>query len=218
MQKRDQRRILTTTLVVLLLTAGAALAQHHEQAADDHHDGHGHAVEAAATDEHHADAAHGDHDDHGDHGGGFHLENIVVLLAGNLLSPEQAAAVGEWLDPIFSLIVALILASWFISVGRSLHDRDPSRKQLFAEMIVGGLYNMFREILGDQARRFAPYLGTLFIFIICNNLFGLVPLGHSSTSSFVNTTLGLGLMTFLYVQYVGIRENGIGGYLYHFAG
>ena len=85
-------------------------------------------------------------------------------------------------------------------------------------MVIGGLYNMFHEILGDSARRFTPYLGTLFIFVLCNNLFGLVPLGHSSTSSFVNTTLGLGLMTFLYVQYVGIRENGIGGYLYHFAG
>ncbi len=73
-------------------------------------------------------------------------------------------------------------------------------------------------MLGDQARRFAPYLGTLFIFIYANNLFGLIPLGHSATASFVNTTLALGLCTFLYVQYVGIKENGIGGYLYHFAG
>ena len=89
---------------------------------------------------------------------------------------------------------------------------------MFAELIVGNLYDLFRSILGDDARRFAPYLGTLFIFILANNLLGIIPLGFAATSSFVNVTLALGLMTFCYTQYVGIKELGIGGYLYHFAG
>ena len=221
MQMRDPRTILVTTVLMLLLAAGTAQAQHHQ---DDHSHGHDDQSTEHAHDDH-AVAAHGDAhgaehgDDHGDdHGGEFHLDNIITLLAGNLLSADQAAVVAAWLDPIFTLITAILIALWFISVGRKLKDRDPGRKQLFAEMLIGGLYNMFYQVLGGQARRFAPYLGTLFLFIYCNNLFGLIPLGHSSTASFVNTTLGLGLMTFIYVQYVGIRENGIGGYLYHFAG
>ncbi len=222
MQMRDARSILVTTVLMLLLAAGVAQAQHQQES--DSHEGHGH--DAQATEQEHDDHAHGageaagHGDDHGegDHGGEFHLDNIITLLAGNLLSADQAAVVAAWLDPIFTLITAVLIALWFVSVGRKLQDRDPGRKQLFAEMIIGGLYNMFYQVLGGQARRFAPYLGTLFLFIYCNNLFGLVPLGHSSTASFVNTTLGLGLMTFIYVQYVGIRENGIGGYLYHFAG
>ena len=156
-------------------------------------------------------------DDHG-HGGGYHLENLAKLLIANIWDKQTAERVADWIDPIFSLTVALIIALFFIAVARRLRDRDPDPRQVFAEMVVGGLYGIFREILGDHARRYAPYLGTLFLFILCNNLFGMIPLGHSSTASFVNTTLGLGLCTFLYVQYVGIRENGLGGYLYHFAG
>jgi F-type H+-transporting ATPase subunit a len=86
------------------------------------------------------------------------------------------------------------------------------------EMILGGLYSLFETIIGPSARRYTPYLGSLFIFIYCNNLFGLIPLGHASTSSFANTTFALGGMTFLYVQGIALKENGIGGYLHHMAG
>jgi F-type H+-transporting ATPase subunit a len=87
-----------------------------------------------------------------------------------------------------------------------------------AEMLMGGLSNLFESIIGPTARRYTPFLGSLFIFIYANNLFGLVPLGHASTSSFANTTFALGLMTFCYVQFHAIRMNGIGGWLYHLAG
>lgn len=173
----------------------------------------GGALAATASDP----AGHDEHAEQADHSE-YHLENIAKLLIANVWGKDTAYRLAGWIDPIFSLIVAALIGWFFVAVGRGLRDRDPGRRQVFAEMLVGGLYGMFREILGDQARRYAPYLGTLFLFIYCNNLFGLVPLGHSSTASFVNTTLGLGLCTFLYVQYVGIRENGLGGYLYHFAG
>ncbi|MEZ4388990.1 MAG: F0F1 ATP synthase subunit A [Candidatus Krumholzibacteriia bacterium] len=223
MRTREHRRFLTALsalALVLVLAAGIASAQEHggghaEPAADPHH-------EAAVVEPGEAHgAAHGEA--HGEahgkaHGGEFHLDNLVKLLIVNGFDDEKADALSKWIDPIYSLSVALIIAIFFISVSRSLRDRDPSRRQMFVEVLVGGLYDLFRSMLGDQARRFAPYLGTLFIFIYANNLFGIVPLGHSATNSFVNTTLGLGICTFLYAQYVGIRENGIGGYLYHFAG
>jgi F-type H+-transporting ATPase subunit a len=202
---------------LLLLAGGAAMAQDH----DDHGNTHdAHAAEPADHHDDHGDAhatAHGDgHKD--DHGGGYHLENIVVLLTANIFGVEFEKKYHYWIYPVYALIVGIIIASFFISVGRGLRDRSPTRRQMFAEVVVGSLYDLFRSILGDRARRFTPYLGTLFIFIICNNLFGVIPLGFSATSSFANMTLALGLMTFIYAQYVGISELGIRGYLYHFAG
>ncbi len=213
MHTRDARRFALTMVVALALVfaAGNATAQLHEIDIEHQGEAPATAVEHDAQDAHAAEHAE-------DHGGEFHLDNLAKLLIANIWSVETAEQMTDWIDPIFSLLIGLLIALFFITVARALRDREPGHKQLFAEMVIGGLYNMFHEILGDSARRFTPYLGTLFIFVLCNNLFGLVPLGHSSTSSFVNTTLGLGLMTFLYVQYVGIRENGIGGYLYHFAG
>jgi len=208
----------------LVIAAGAAFAADQHDA--EPHDGTEHAQPPAGLgDEHpipedlHEVAA----EEHATHSAVPHLQNVVGLIAADLTDdtghPTEAAKfLKAWVDPIFSLFVALVLAVFFISVGRNLRDRDPTRTQMFAETVVGGLYNMFEQVLGDQARRFTPYLGTLFLFILLNNWMGLVPLGHASTSSFANTTIGLGLLTFFYVQYIGIKENGLGGYLYHFAG
>lgn len=237
MQTRDRRT--TTTVLALLLTLVLASAA----AAAPGQDPHGHGRDAAAEQEHPLpgtpkDAAeealahaHDDHaEGHDDHGGGFHLDNIFKLLVKNLVPVFMGAdadpkavkkteeAIYAWREVFFSFLVIIIMAAFFISVGRNLRERDPTRRQMFVETILGGLYGMFEQILGKDARRFAPYLGTLFIFILLNNWSGLIPLGFSSTSSLANTTLGLGLMTFLYVQYTGIRANGLGGYLYHFAG
>jgi F-type H+-transporting ATPase subunit a len=124
----------------------------------------------------------------------------------------------DFTDPIYSLLAATIIALFFIWLRRSLDARHPSRLQIAIEMILGGLYSLIRTVIGPTARRYTPYLGTLFIFILLNNLIGMLPLGHASTSSFQNTTFALGLATFLYVQAIAIKENGVLGYLHHMAG
>lgn len=183
----------------------------------------GHAVDAhdadvAHGDAHAADAAHGDAAHGGGHGGGMpHLPNAITFI-----SKWVPGAVGEKLDalkdPIFSLVMAALIAAFFMSLAGKLDARRPGRAQMAAEMVFGGLYSLFATIIGPTARRYTPFLGSLFVFILCNNLFGLIPLGHSSTSSFANTTFALGMLTFLYVQGIALKENGIGGYLHHMAG
>lgn len=230
------------TAALLLLVASGAAAQHADQ--PDRDQGHAASADEHALTEHAADrgetgheaesaTGHGDEpgdtpgdthgEAHGGHGGIPHLVNLVALVGGAFTDERgEPSAVGRFLesfvDPIFSLIVAGLVAFFFIRLRRNLNPRDPSRLQVLAEMILGGLYNLFEQIIGPTARRYTPYLGTLFIFIICNNLLGLLPLGHSSTASFQNTTFALGLATFFYVQGIAIKENGILGYLHHMAG
>ena len=85
-------------------------------------------------------------------------------------------------------------------------------------MLVEKLYEFVAGILGHQnARRFFPMLGTLFVYIFAMNLFGLLPLMDSPTSN-LNVTFALGLSVFVYVQYVGIRGLGIVGYVDHLLG
>src|SRR5262249_57269948 len=73
-------------------------------------------------------------------------------------------------------------------------------------------------ILGPkQSPRYMPFLGTLFIYILAMNLFGLIPFMDSPTSS-LNVTVGLALVVFVYSQYIGIKELGVIGYLDHLAG
>jgi F-type H+-transporting ATPase subunit a len=169
--------------------------------------------EAAAT---HGEAAHGE-GGHGGHGGMPHIPSALTFIEKGL-APEQASKLDSLKDPIFSILVSLILAVFFISLSRKLNARNPGRTQMAVELVFGGLYSLFTTIIGSTARKYTPFLGSLFVFIFCNNLFGMVPLGHSSTSSFANTTFALGMLTFLYVQGIALKENGIRGWLFHMAG
>jgi F-type H+-transporting ATPase subunit a len=150
-----------------------------------------------------------------------HLLNWVTLIAGRLKDEEgEPTVVAQFLTrfqaPIFSGVTAILLALVFARVY-TRRSQDPGRLQMAAEMIIGGLYRLFEIILGPHARRFTPYLGTLFLFILVNNLMGIIPLMASSTSV-INTTVALAICTFLYVQWTGIKENGPLGYLHHMAG
>jgi len=69
--------------------------------------------------------------------------------------------------------------------------------------------------LGEEGRRYAPYLLTAFFFILLCNLLGLVPFGATATGN-ISVTVGLALLTFVMVQASGIRKHGLIGYFKHF--
>ena len=226
-----------SSLFVLLaaaaLFAGMAFADPdtHEATQDDAHAPAAHAEETHAPDQ--AADAHGDThgedahaEDHGDgHGEGhdpYHLPNFITMFFGKQLEGDVhwGSLTGKkaaFLDPLFSLITCLLIISLMSISARRSSDAKPTRFQMAIELLVGGLYNLFEGAIGPTARRYTPYLGTLFMFILINNFMGLVPFFHASTSS-INTTVALALCTFLYVQFTGIKENGILGYLHHMAG
>lgn len=152
---------------------------------------------------------------------GAHPPTLVTLVAGLLQGdrpePTRAAAfLLRFQAPIFSGLIAIGLMTVLVRVATRRREH-PGRLQVAVELVFEGLYNIFRAVIGEQARRYTPYLGTLFLFILINNLAGLVPFLYASTSV-INTTVALAICTFLYVQATGIRENGILGYLHHMAG
>lgn len=144
------------------------------------------------------------------------LPNLVGLLAEKLEGTTFAHFLHLYENIIYSLlIVALVSLLAFFASRRS--SMIPGRLQLFMEIVVGGLDDFVCGILGPKGKRFTPFIGTLFIYILLMNLMGMVPFLKSSTSS-LSTTVALALCVFLYVQFTAIKENGIVGYLDHLAG
>lgn len=86
----------------------------------------------------------------------------------------------------------------------------------FLEMIMGFLVGIAEDIIGHQARKYLPLLGTCFIFILFMNLMGLIP-GFLPPTQKMNITVGLAVVIFLSTHYFGVRENGI-KYFKHFLG
>lgn len=116
-----------------------------------------------------------------------------------------------------TLLIVLILSIAAMLGTRSLRPKDIDRKQAFWELVGQAFVNFVEGIMGPGNERFVPLIGTLFLFILSMNLFGLIP-GFISPTASLNTTVALALSVFCVVQYEGIRAHGIVAYLRHFAG
>jgi len=143
---------------------------------------------------------------------------------------------------LFVLIGFMTLAARSIATGP---ESDGHRRYLansrigqFVEVIVVFLRDeVIQPVLGDNTRRYLPYLLTLFFFILVNNVLGLVPLldlqhvigafafddphwavvGGTPTGN-ISVTFGLAIIAFFLINIHGIRENGLGGWAHHLLG
>jgi len=85
----------------------------------------------------------------------------------------------------------------------------PTRLQSIAESIYEVVDNMTREILHENARRYFPFVLTLFVFILFANVLGLVPYAFTVTSHII-ITLALALTVFIGATIIGFIRNGAG--------
>lgn len=118
-------------------------------------------------------------------------------------------------------IILAVVTVLSLLVTRHLKER-PGKFQNVIEMGVEYLDNFFSGILGrKKSRKYMYFLGSLFIFIIFANYSGLFPgvgltkYAKAPTSS-LSVTIGLGLMTFVFLQVSSIRTLGFKGFLKRF--
>jgi len=144
------------------------------------------------------------------------LPNFITVLYHFMVGTSAGEFLHRWENVIFSLLVAgfIILLVRLASRNPQL---QPGKLQNFVELIVEQLEQFIVGILGPRGRKFVPFLGTLFLYILCMNYFGLIPLMKAPTAN-LNQTAALAICVFLFVQYTGIKENGIRGYFFHLLG
>src|SRR5436305_6814245 len=118
---------------------------------------------------------------------------------------------------IMALLVLLISAVLFPLMARRISRENPGHFQQMLELVVGGLKDLLRDIIGHDGDRFLYIIGGFAAFIFVSNIFGLFFFLQPPTSN-PNTTFGLALCAFLYYNYQGIRTQGLWHYLKHFAG
>jgi len=121
---------------------------------------------------------------------------------------------------LFSLLFVLLFA--WRARGALARAQDPVipanglGARNIAELLVGLVVSQSDAIIGGQGRKFVPYFGTFFLFILFSNLMGLIPGFYPPTSN-LNTTVALALISFLGYNIIGFKEMGT-GYLKHFVG
>ncbi len=90
----------------------------------------------------------------------------------------------------------------------------PSRMQWIAESIYGfARNNVAGEMIGHEGIRFAPYLATLFSYLLVTNIFTIIPLIQISPNAHIAFPAVLAFISWIMFMYVGARKHGVGKYI-----
>ena len=120
---------------------------------------------------------------------------------------------------IVSAIILVIVTMGYKQLIKTEDDIVPSPKLTFrnaVELIVESLANIVVDTMGPRGKEFVLIVGTLGLFILFNNLSGLVP-GFLPATDNVNTTFACSLTVFVLTHYYGFKEHGF-KYLKQFVG
>lgn len=128
-------------------------------------------------------------------------------------TPENAI---PWYSVMFVIACILSVVIIWILKGQ-LSEDEPGYGQQTLEVSVLAVRGMLEDIIGPHGLQYFPVVMTFAVLILVSNLMGLFPLFMSPTAA-VSVTFALGLSSFLYYNWVGIKENGILGHLKHLAG
>jgi F-type H+-transporting ATPase subunit a len=110
-----------------------------------------------------------------------------------------------------AMTVAFAVVTLFLTIVTFRPQVVPGRTQMAGEVLFGTIDDLATGIIGPEARRFFPFVFTLFLFIMVMNLLGLF-LAFTATSQLA-VTATLGVMTIALVIIVGFLRNGFGFFL-----
>ncbi len=123
-------------------------------------------------------------------------------------------------EPVPQHVVLALLASFtVVFIFGVLAPRPkfhPDRRQAFFEQVFLFFDSLNRDIIGEEGRRFIPIVGSLFLFIITMNYFGLLP-GLSAPTMNINVPAAMAIFVFLYYNLQGIKKHRL-AYIKQFTG
>src|SRR5260370_42548098 len=123
---------------------------------------------------------------------------------------------------VMGLLVLLMGTTFALWVRSRLSVERPGASQQVAELLLTnplgfGITDVLQENAGHHWERYVPVVGSVAIFVLLSNLLGAFPFLKAPTSS-VSVPLACAVITFLYFNWQGVRDHGLGGYFATFAG
>lgn len=130
----------------------------------------------------------------------FGAKKIIEFSNGVFITET---VINTWIIMAVLVIVSIILTRNMKLV--------PEGKQNVAEIIVTMLTGLVGSSMGKDKIGFTPYMGTLMIYIMIANLWGLI--GMRAPTADLNTTFALSILTFFLIHGFAIKRKGVGGWI-----
>ena len=112
------------------------------------------------------------------------------------------------------IAAVVITSAIFLLAGRKTGSLVPAGIQHVAESGVTFIEeSVVMETIGEEGKKFMPFLTTMFFFILFSNIFEVIPGIQFPANSRMAIPITLALVVWVIYNYVGIRSQGLGGYL-----
>jgi len=145
------------------------------------------------------------------------VEHLLWFLASQEVVGSGSFSLTNYI--IFMTIAVLLLLA-FVWVGVKRLQLVPTSKvangfEMLVEMVRNSIVG---DMLGsERTRKYFPFIGSIFFFILINNLLGLVPGSRPGTGT-MGVTFALAFCSFVVFNAAGIKHHhGVFGYLKSFA-
>ncbi|GAB6052924.1 F0F1 ATP synthase subunit A [Magnetospira thiophila] len=132
----------------------------------------------------------------------LHQFEVVTLI------PIQIGGVNASLtNSGLVMVVAVMVISLFLILSMRGRALIPNRWQSMAELSYEFVANMIRDNVGNEGRRYFPFVFSLFMFVLFGNLLGLIPYSFTFTSHII-VTFAMAITVFLGVTVIGFLRHG----------
>lgn len=158
----------------------------------------------------------------------FQVHEPIPTIAAPVLGSLGPISVATSSITVILITVIVIVLCSFVAKSKLI----PNKLQHIFEILYENIASFITTIVGDKKRAdtIIPYVGALMVYLIIANLLPMMPgvsafyvtiLGEHVTlfrgvTTDFNTTFGLALAVIVMMQIVGMKEQGVLGYLSHF--
>ena len=129
----------------------------------------------------------------------FEIKTLIPLKMGEIDVSFTTSAL------FMSLTLALV--TLFLVLGMRQRALVPGRWQSMAEMSYEFVANLLRDTVGNEGRKYFPFVFTLFMFILFGNMLGMIPYSFTFTSHVI-VTFAMAMVVFIGVTILGFVKHG----------
>ena len=130
----------------------------------------------------------------------FEIKPLLSLRIGGLdLSYTNSA---------LFMTFALVLTTGFLLLGTRRGALVPGRWQSLTEISYEFIANMIRDNVGQEGRKYFPFIFSLFMFVLFGNLLGMIPYSFTYTSHII-VTFAMAAVVFVGVTIIGFKKHGL---------
>ena len=107
-----------------------------------------------------------------------------------------------------AMIITVIMITLFLTITVNSRSLIPSRIQLISEMSYNFIAQLLNDTVGDQGKKYFPFVFAIFMFVLIGNMVGMIPYSFTFTSHII-VTFALAAVVFIGVTILGFAKHGL---------